>query len=674
MVVKRRDGGPAARHHHEMNRRVASPRLIGRRAELTALDDALTRATRGEGSTVIVAGEAGIGKTRLLSSVADDAASRGFVVLFGGCVELGEEGVPLAPVAEALRRLRDQVGTDRLLELLGTTVPELGALVPGLASDDGAAEAQPIPPGRLLELLLGLLEHLAASAPVLFVIEDLHWADRSTLDLLVFLERNLRGPVVLLTSLRSDELHRRHPLRPVLAELIRSGAPVRIDLAPFTRRELADQVEAITGSAPHDEVLEALYRRCEGNPLFAEELLAAATERPEGLPSTLRDILMGRVSHLPDADQQTLRLAAAVGVRIDDSLLRRIDQAPDGELDERIRRLVDGNLLEPAPDGEGYCFRHALLQEIVYTELLPGERRRIHAEIAQELTNQAPGGAIAAAAVAHHWYRARNMPAALVASIEAGLAAERVPAPAEAVRHFERALELWDAVPDADELAPLDHVQVLAHAAEQENLVGEFGRSIAHIRMALDLIDPEADPVTAGLMHERLGRFLWIGDQDGLPDHVRALELVPVEPPSPERARVLAGYAQILMLNGDFAESAVVAAEAVAIAEAVGARQAEGHALNTLATVLIPQGRVDEGLEFLERSGQIAREIGNLDDMARSWINRTHALSILGRWDELLVVGREGVEWARRVGQDRTCGVYVDSNLLDALVATGAWD
>ncbi|MGZ4694897.1 MAG: ATP-binding protein, partial [Acidimicrobiales bacterium] len=657
-----------------MNRRVASPRLVGRLDEVTALGDALTRAIKGDGSTVIVTGEAGIGKTRLVSAVADDAAGRGFLVLSGGCVELGEDGVPLAPVAEALRRLRDQVGVAGLVEMLGTAVPELGALVPGLVTDDTAVDSQPVPPGRLLELLLGLLEHLASSAPVLFVIEDLHWADRSTLDLLVFLERNLSGPVVLLATLRSDELHRRHPLRPVLAELIRSGAPTRVDLLPFTRRELADQVEAITGAAPHDDVLEALYRRCEGNPLFAEELLAATTERPDQLPSTLRDILMGRISHLPDVDQQTLRLAAAVGIRVDDGLLHRIGSGPEGELDESLRRLVDDNLLEPAADGEGYCFRHALLQEIVYDELLPGERRRIHAEIARELTNQAAGGAIAAAAVAHHWYRARNLPAALVASVEAGLAAERVPAPAESVRHFERALELWDAVPDADDLASLDHVQLLAHAAEQENLIGNFARSIAHIRLALDQIDPAVDPITAGLLHERLGRFLWTADQDGLPDHVRALELVPAEPPSAERARVLAGYAQILMLNGSLAQSAEVAADAVEIARTVGAIQAEGHALNTLGTVLIPQGRVDEGMECLERSRQIAHDIGNLDDMARACVNLTHSLSVLGRWDELIVEGEAGVEWARRVGQDRTCGVYVESNLLDALVARGRWD
>ncbi|MGZ4706957.1 MAG: LuxR C-terminal-related transcriptional regulator, partial [Acidimicrobiales bacterium] len=197
---------------------------------------------------------------------------------------------------------------------------------------------------------------------------------------------------------------------------------------------------------------------------------------------------------------------------------------------------------------------------------------------------------------------------------------------------------------------------------------------IAHIRLALDLLDPTVEPVTAGLLHERLGRFLWTADQDGLPDHVRALELVPAEPPSAERARVLAGYAQILMLNGSLAQSAEVAADAVEIARTVGAIQAEGHALNTLGTVLIPQGRVDEGMECLERSRQIAHDIGNLDDMARACVNLTHSLSVLGRWDELIVEGEAGVEWARRVGQDRTCGVYVESNLLDALVARGRWD
>ena len=179
-----RDSLLTAGHDQTVRRRVASPRLVGRRAELALLDEALARAELDEPTMVVIAGEAGIGKSRLVAEVAERAAARDFLVLAGGCVELCEGGVPFAPVVEALRRLRDQLGADQVEELLGTSVPELGALVPGLLGEDAASSGPLPPPGRLLELLLGLVGHLSATAPVLLIIEDLHWADRSTLDLL----------------------------------------------------------------------------------------------------------------------------------------------------------------------------------------------------------------------------------------------------------------------------------------------------------------------------------------------------------------------------------------------------------------------------------------------------------------------------------------------------------
>ena len=661
-------------HDQAVSRRVASPHLVGRGAELESLDEALTRAELGEPTVVVIAGEAGIGKSRLATELAARAEARGFLVLTGGCIELCEGGVPFAPVVEALRRLRDQLGADAVENLLGTSVPELGALVPGLLGEAAASTAPLPPPGRLLELLLGLIGQLSASAPVLLIIEDLHWADRSTLDLVTFLERNVTGPVVMAGTVRSDELHRRHPLRPVLVELERSGSTVRVDLASFTRVELAEQVEAITGTALHTDALDDLLRRSQGNPFFAEELVAAGADRSGPLPDNLRDIVTGRFALLSDADQGVARLAAALGIRVDDRLLREVSALDDGALDESLRNLVDANLLEADPAEDGYCFRHALVQEAVYDELLPGERQRVHARIAETLAAERTGGAIAAAGLAHHWYRARNLPLALAAAVEAGLAAERVPAPAEAVRHYERALELWGAVPDAAQLSSLSHFELLAHAAEQEDRTGAFDRAVAHIRLALEQVDPATDPVQAGLLHERLGRFLWAADQDGLPDHEEALRLVPADPPSWERARVLAGYAQILLLTDHSGEVPPVAVEAVAIARAVGARQAEGHALNTLSTALVSMGQVDEGIAGLHESRVIAEALGEIDDIGRSYVNLTHALSGLGWWDQLVDDGLEGIARTRQLGLDRTHGAYIEANLLDGLVALGRWD
>ncbi|HVN52606.1 MAG TPA: AAA family ATPase, partial [Acidimicrobiales bacterium] len=297
-----------------MSRRVTSARFIGRTAELATVDDLLVRVATGEPATLLVAGDAGVGKTRLIEELARRARDRGFLVLAGGCLELCEGGIPMAPIVEALRRWRDQLD-ERELDEVGLAASELRFLIPdppmAALSEPGPVTARPSP-GRVLELVLGLVLRLADRRPTVLVTEDLHWADRSTLDLLSFLDRNLAGPVLLVGTFRSDELHRRHPLRPFLGELERSGSTVRLDLAPFDRAELTAQAEAITGATLRTDVLDELLRRSEGNPFFVEELLATEADRVDALPDSLRDILLGRVADLPDDQRAVLRLASTL--------------------------------------------------------------------------------------------------------------------------------------------------------------------------------------------------------------------------------------------------------------------------------------------------------------------------------------------------------------------------
>jgi DNA-binding CsgD family transcriptional regulator/tetratricopeptide (TPR) repeat protein len=650
-----------------------SARFIGRTTELAIVDDLLARVGAGEPATMLIAGDAGVGKTRLIEELARRARDRGFLVLSGGCLELCEGAIPMAPIVEALRRLREQLPAEEYEALLGESGAELRFLVPEAGALSAPSDTRPSP-GRLLELLLALVEQLAARQPTVLVCEDLHWADQSTLELLSFLDRNLGAPVLLVGTFRSDELHRRHPLRPFIAELERSGSTTRVDLAPFARSELAAQVEAITDHVPSPGQLDELARRTEGNPFFVEELLAAASADRTRLPESLRDILLGRVADLPERERAVLRLASTLGVRVDDQLLRRLAEADEEDLDQSLHVLVDGHLLVPEPSVDGYRFRHALLQEAIYDELLPGERRRLHARIAEAIAASEQTDAITLAELAHHWYRARMLPEALAASVRAGRAAACIGAPAEALTHYERAIELWDAVPDAESRAGVDHVELMTLAAEQADMTGTFERAIALVRAALDEIDTATDPVRAGVLHERLGRFLWAGDQDGLPDHEEALRLVPPEPPSAERARVLGGYAQILMLSGDETTACEAACEAVEMAVRVGSRDAEGHARNTLGTCLVTLGRTEEGLAELRESLAIADETESFDDAGRARVNLSHGLSYVARWDELLDVCTEGVELARRMGVDRTYGVYIENNMLDGLIALGRWD
>jgi predicted ATPase len=222
-----------------MSERVSSQSFVGRAEELGLLAAALGRAGAGAPGIVLIAGEAGVGKTRLVDEFAAQAAAEGARVLAGGCIELGEGALPYAPIVEALRSLARGLDLAVLRSLAGPAHGLLAGLLPELG--DGQAEA--VTGGsqaRLFEVLLGLLGRLGEQAPVVLVVEDLHWADRSTRDLLAFLVRNLHAErVLLVATYRSDELHRRHPMRPFLAELARGGRAQRVDLAPFGREELA---------------------------------------------------------------------------------------------------------------------------------------------------------------------------------------------------------------------------------------------------------------------------------------------------------------------------------------------------------------------------------------------------------------------------------------------------
>jgi predicted ATPase len=247
---------------------LVSPVFVGRGTELAALVAALESAVAGAPAVVLVGGEAGVGKTRLVEEAAERARSDGARVLTGSCIELGGEGVPLSPLVDALRTLMRVMDRDVLEGFLGPARPDLARLLPEL--DPQAANA-PAPggessSGRLLELVFGVVQRLAADRPLMFVIEDLQWADRSTLDLVSLLVRALRGVRVLLVlTFRSDEIHRSHALRPLIAEWERVRSVRRLELPRFTRDEATRQLEAILGTPPPRSLVEPLYERSEGN-------------------------------------------------------------------------------------------------------------------------------------------------------------------------------------------------------------------------------------------------------------------------------------------------------------------------------------------------------------------------------------------------------------------------
>ena len=527
----------------DVEARVSSSVLVGRSGQLSALDAALAEAGRGHPSAVIVGGEAGVGKSRLVREFAGRSRDTGARVLIGGCLELGADSLPFTPFTAVLRELVRELGAAGVASLLpGDSSPELARLLPEFgtpAGPDEAGEAR----ARLFEQMLLVLERLAEAGPVVLVIEDMHWADQSTRDLLAFLIRNqasLDGVLIVVTY-RSDDLYRTHPLRPLLAELDRVEWVARMHLARLTRQDTGQLVAQITGREPGEDLLTAVYRRAEGNPLFVEALVGNG-EPGSGLPESLHDLLMAGLRRLPEETQEVVRVASAGGERIGHGLLTAVTGLDGTALGRALRPAVAANVL--LTESDGYVFRHALIREAVHDELLPGERGQVHSRFAEVIAADPalvmPGRA--AAEQAWHWFAAHDAPRALVSAWQAAGQASRSLAYAEQLAMLSRVLELWEQVPDAAERIGADHVAVLEEAVRTAELSGEHDRGIMLAQAALREIDTAAEPVRAALMLRTLGYLKYhVGRTDYAGDLEEAVRLVPADPPSPARARVLEG-------------------------------------------------------------------------------------------------------------------------------------
>lgn len=663
--------------------RIASARLIAREQELEDLAAALELASEtAVPRVVLVAGEAGVGKSRLIAEFADTVRASGGMVLLGHCVEVSQGDLPFAPIIEAFRDALHELPDDRRERVLGPAGVELGRLLPelstGLPRTDGA-EGGAFSQGRFFELISGVLDRLNDGAPTVFVIEDLHWADSSTRDLLGFLARSVSGTnLLIVAAYRSDEMHRRHPLRPFLAEMTRLSQVETIDLPRLSRESVVEQAAAILGSSPNTALLDRIFDLSEGNPFFVEELIAAGTMgNGEGLPHSVRDALMLRLETVREETQEVLRIAAVAGREVNHELLEEVVDIDGRSLQYALREAVERNIL--VADREAYSFRHALLRETVYEDLLPGERTGLHRAFADVLARApelARRGATAAAELAYHYHEARDLSAALKASLEAARAAERAYGFAEAQRHYERVLDLWHNVPEAAELAGVDAIELLRAAADVCYLGGDMERAIALVRRALDQLDVSADPIRAGLTYERLGRYLWVlgRTEDAHEAHRVAVEVLPGDPPSAERARVLAGQAQILMLDARFSEATPYAEAAIEMARKVGAREVLGHALNTLGVAVATTGDPDRGIDHLLEARAIAEEMDNHDDLARTYSNLAEMYTIARRFDEAIADYRAGIELGERLGLSGTYGVWHHVDLAHILLPLGRWD
>lgn len=658
---------------------------MGRGPELAALVAAFESAVAGEPAVVLVGGEAGVGKTRLVEEAAEIARGTGARVLTGSCIELGGEGLPLSPLIDALRTLMRVMDPDELEAFLGPARLELARLLPELDPEAATSLAPAGESGsaRLLELVFGVIQRLAADRPLMLVIEDLQWADRSTLDLVSLLVRGLRGVRVLLVlTFRSDEIHRSHPLRPLIAAWERVRSVRRLELPRFNREEAARQLEAILGSVPPRSMVEPLYERSEGNAFLIEEIVAAmqAGAGPQELPVTLRDVLLARAERLSEPALRVLRIAAAAGTSVSDRLLAGVAGLDELTLDAALGEAIEHQLLTADDTDHGYRFRHALTRDAVYADTMPRERVRTHAAYAEALSadpSLAGSGASAAAALAVHWYAAHNAPEALVASVEAARLAAAY-APAEALRHLERALELWPGVPDASQRCGTDIVDVLDMAAGAAYAAGNLEQSLALYDEALDELDEASEGERAALLLagkaaslQDLGR-----DAECLAILEHAASLVPTEPPTVARAMVLVSLAGLPMhaMNRDPAVWREAAEKALEASRAAGAREQEATTRIILGPALTYGGYPEEGIAELRAGRELAEALSAPALALRAYLNLSDSLEMLGRHEEAADEARRGLELAAQVGLTRhVYALYLVANCAEPLIALGRW-
>ena len=646
--------------------------LVGRDTEMARLRGLLDDAAAGRTVTALVGGDAGVGKSRLVAELMAVAGRSGFTVLCGQCAEIGDS-VPYLPFADAFRTAPSHI------EQAVKARPVLARLLP-----DGGEPAEGTDPSgmarqQMFGAVLGALAEFADASPVLLVLEDLHWADATTRHLVTFLARMLRRErVAIVGTYRTDDLHRRHPLGEVVAELGRLPSVALVELGPLPAAALAEHLSSLPNgpSRLSTALLSTLVQRAEGNAYYAEELLAASSGSSGVLPSGLAALLLARVARVPHAAQQVLRAAAVAGRRASDQLVLAASGLDEAGYEEAVREVVAHQLL--VPDGpDGYRFRHALLREAVYGDLLPGERTRLHGRFAALLAD-VPG---AAAELAYHSLTSHDVPGALAASVRAGEEAERIGAPAEAHRHYDQALELWDRVADAERLAGMSRGELGLKSAVAAAASGDVPRAIQLLRhVRATALAGDATAKFRARTGERLAYYLLQSDEPGWAAEAlqvikETVEQAPAEAPSPVRARAMATYALAWMADGDSAAAEEWAQRARAEAARSGADWVGADSLVTLGMISSREGNAEQAINLFAAAYEQAVDTHMFGVELRAAYHLAAERMARGDLAGASATARAGVRRAEAEGLGLApYGLDLQHLLFQAHYADGDWD
>ncbi|GAA0911039.1 helix-turn-helix transcriptional regulator [Virgisporangium aurantiacum] len=640
-----------------------SPLLVGRGAELAALGSAGQGVLDGRPTTVLVSGEAGIGKSRLVSEFAASLGPQWSTVT-GGCLELGAQQFAYTPFLQVVRRL---VGW------ADSPVIGPGSVLRSLLPGDHPAPG-PVGTGRfrLLRELLALIEKVSWVRPLLLVVEDLHWADPASCELFAYLARNLDHlRVLLIGTIRTGELGPGHPVRQLASELSRLPEVTALPLEPLSVAQVGEQLTAIDGRYDPARAT-ATHRRSGGNPLFVEALAAAESTKTGGHGGDtgypLRALLLERVARLPKPAQHVLAVASVASGAIRHELLALLAELADEELDGALQELVEREQLVATESG--YRYRHEMIREAVYRNLLPGRRRRLHAKAAAVLAEQ-PGLATQghpATELAEHWHLAGQPDRAFSAALIAADKAHSRLAHEEELRFLERALDLTHPDDAGGRLA------LLRRAATVAGPAGAAERGLRHCTNALALLDAGHDPIgVARLLAER-ARFKNRLDLSGRDDLERALGLLRPDEPSYPLGLVYTELAMDDEVRSRFAAATEHATRALRVAEALDDEGLRCRALAVLGVAEGGAGATDAAVARLAEAQRIASAVGDSATLVGSMQWKAYALLLGGRFEEVIVAAKDALRMAESVGLYRRAGPMLTVNLAGALLALGRWD
>jgi predicted ATPase/DNA-binding CsgD family transcriptional regulator len=662
--------------------RALAPRMIGRQGHLQALAAQLDAVATGPGRLVLIVGDAGVGKTRLMRSFVEQVqAHRGVDVLRGRCYD-EQLAVPYGPFVDAIDGYLQAQGyapgderrtmlTQLLSELAADAAPQIG---------DPQAHKR-----RLFAAISRAVWPATPGERRLLVLEDLHWSDQTSQELLLFMARaaeRARG-LLIVASYRGDELTRQHPLSRLLADLARERLADELRVLPLERDELAAMVEATLERPVPPAFVHALLAHTEGNPFFVEEtlqalidggrlngLLEAAAQGqplpPLAIPPSIKESILARTTDLDAATSEALRYAAVMGRRFAFEPLLRLSSLDEATLVRALAQLVARQLVvEERNADDRYSFRHALIREAVYDDMLGRERRMKHRAVLEVLSAQ--GDEVPVDQLAYHSLHARELAQARRYARLAGERAVRVGAYREALTHFEAVLELLD---DAGR----ERAELLEAMAAAAYPLGDLSRLARYLRAAQQIYEQLGDTRRVADIDRRLGRVAWNnGDAQAAFAHTeRAIGLLEAEPPSRELARAYSALSHLYMNDDQPAASVVWGERALALAEQVGDEEVKAHALNNVGSSLINLGQAQRGIAALEGSLALALEANLLVDAVRGYLNLSASLFGLGEIRRTIALLEAGLALADRSGIE----LYTDSllgELAQARLELGDW-